>query len=314
MEYIQISLFGKTFPEHSQATGVWTLEPCLKKSQKPKFQCLQSGRWANAGVVRGGIADVAWRVLDAQYWGVPQRRKRIYLVADYRGQRAGEVLFKPEGMSRYPAPCGEAWESIAADIERSFGETGGRIIGIPTIYDARGNGDGKTSPTITGDHNNRITDYTAVLCEPIAFQGQASESAELSISDKVAPTIQCTKNVDIVLPIYAIDYAAFNQGINAQYGISINDNGILQTLVAKGPGAVGVPIDNLTYMVRRLTPSECAKVQGFSADWHKGIVNAKGKEMPDTATYRGYGNAVATVCAEYPIQGIYEILSKEERK
>lgn len=356
----------------------------LEEITETKIPMPASGRWANAGVVRGGIADVAWRVLDAQYWGVPQRRKRIYLVADYRGQRAGEILFKPEGVSRYPAPCGEAWKSVAADTEGSFGEASGgikaagflyknsakarsigyadelaptlraeqtpavivlqdKIIGrkdkntgngsgvseslcytltstdvhgvcVPVVYDARGNGDGEISPTITGDHNSRITDYTAVLCELIAFQGQASESAELSISDKVAPTIQCTKNVDIVAPIYAIDYAAFNQGINAQYGISINDSGILQTLVAKGPGAVGVPIDNLIYIVRRLTPSECAKVQGFPADWHKGIVNAKGKEMPDTATYRGYGNAVATVCAEHPIQGIYEILSKEEEQ
>ena len=48
----------------------------------------KSGRWATAGMVRGGTADVSWRVLDAQCWGVPQRRKRVYLVADYRGQRS----------------------------------------------------------------------------------------------------------------------------------------------------------------------------------------------------------------------------------
>ncbi len=99
----------------------------LEEITETKIPMPASGRWANAGVVRGGIADVAWRVLDAQYWGVPQRRKRIYLVADYRGQRAGEILFKPEGVSRYPAPSGEAWESIAADIERSFGEASGRL-------------------------------------------------------------------------------------------------------------------------------------------------------------------------------------------
>ena len=85
-------------------------------------------------------------------------------------------------------------------------------------------------------------------------------------------------------------------------------------MAAKGPGAVCAPTRNLRYIVRRLTPSECAKLQGFPEDWHKGVVNAKGKEIPDSAAYKGYGNAVATVCAEYPIQGIYEILSKEEQK
>ena len=99
----------------------------LEEITETKIPMPASGRWANAGVVRGGIAEVAWRVLDAKYWGVPQRRKRIYLVADYRGQRAGKVLFKPEGVSRYPAPSGETWESIAADIEGSFGETSGGI-------------------------------------------------------------------------------------------------------------------------------------------------------------------------------------------
>ena len=57
-----------------------------------------TGRWAKSGMVRGGLSDVAWRVMDAQYWGVPQRRKRIFLVADFRGQRAREILFKPGGL------------------------------------------------------------------------------------------------------------------------------------------------------------------------------------------------------------------------
>lgn len=80
----------------------------------------------------------------------------------------------------------------------------------------------------------------------------------------------------------------------------------------KDPPVVNDTSDNAEYIVRRLTPTECAKLQGFPEDWHKSVINAKGKEMPDSAAYKGYGNAVATVCAEYPIQGIYEILSKEK--
>ena len=60
----------------------------------------KSGRWADAGLVRTHACDIAWRVLDAQYWGVPQRRKRIFLVADFAetGRRAAEILFEPEGV------------------------------------------------------------------------------------------------------------------------------------------------------------------------------------------------------------------------
>ncbi len=54
----------------------------------------RSGKWSNAGVVRGNGREVAWRILDAQYWGVPQRRRRIFLVCDFAGQRAAEILFE----------------------------------------------------------------------------------------------------------------------------------------------------------------------------------------------------------------------------
>jgi len=53
--------------------------------------------WESAGAVLGNIGSLAWRIMDAQYWGVPQRRRRIFLVADFGGGRAGEVLFKPDG-------------------------------------------------------------------------------------------------------------------------------------------------------------------------------------------------------------------------
>ena len=57
----------------------------------------QGGRWKPAGCIVGNGFSVAWRVYDAQFWGVPQRRKRIYLVADFGSERAGEILFEQEG-------------------------------------------------------------------------------------------------------------------------------------------------------------------------------------------------------------------------
>ena len=61
------------------------------------------GKWTNAGSIVGDGFSVAWRLLDAQYWGVPQRRKRIYLVADFNDQCAGKILFESEGVSGYSA-------------------------------------------------------------------------------------------------------------------------------------------------------------------------------------------------------------------
>ena len=197
----------------------------LEEITESEIPIPKSGRWANVGMVRGGECDVSWRVLDAQYWGVPQRRKRIYLVGDYRTERSGEILFKPESMSRYPKQSGEARQRIAAGIKTSVGETDtegvlnsiplyviqDKIIGrkdkntckgdgisedvcytltgfdvhgicMPMLmFDARGNGKGNISPTLIGDHNNCVTDYTALVCLGV-FQGQASSSARPYIS------------------------------------------------------------------------------------------------------------------------------------
>ena len=84
-----------------------------------------NGRWNPAGEIMGDGFSVAWRTLDAQYWGVPQRRKRIYLVADFAGGRAGEILFEREGLRGYPAACGATGKGAAADAVGSAGRSCG---------------------------------------------------------------------------------------------------------------------------------------------------------------------------------------------
>lgn len=81
----------------------------------------RSERWAGAGEIVGNGYSVAWRTLDAQYWGVPQRRKRIYLVADFAGERAGEILFEREGVRRHIETRGEAGQGAAREAEGSVG-------------------------------------------------------------------------------------------------------------------------------------------------------------------------------------------------
>ena len=96
---------------------------------EPKQKASGKGlAWKYAGYVAGDGWSIAWRTVDAQYWGVPQRRRRIYLVADFRGERADEILFECTGLSGHPEPSGTQREEAAADVGRGSagsGEAGG---------------------------------------------------------------------------------------------------------------------------------------------------------------------------------------------
>ena len=83
------------------------------------------GKWENAGRIMGNGYSVAWRQFDAQFWGVPQRRKRIYLVADFAGGSAGKILFESEGLSGYSAEGFRSWQTAAGTSAKGSGETGG---------------------------------------------------------------------------------------------------------------------------------------------------------------------------------------------
>ena len=88
-----------------------------------------SGQWADAGMVRGRRCDLAWRILDAQYWASPRiaRRQRIFLVADFTGQRAGEILFKPRPLLQNPDLRNAGGVSAAEANRGNFIEAGRRI-------------------------------------------------------------------------------------------------------------------------------------------------------------------------------------------
>ena len=89
------------------------------KADIPRYE-----KWPNAGEIMADDYSVAWRVFDAQYWGVPQRRKRIYLVADFASQCAGKILFESEGVSGYPPKGGCPWKRTAEDTQDGIGKTG----------------------------------------------------------------------------------------------------------------------------------------------------------------------------------------------
>ena len=119
---------------------VWENVPGAFSSNKGEdFRCVLEGichiedetisipktdKWKQAGSIVGDHFSLAWRVLDAQYWGVPQRRKRIFLVADFAGGGAGEILFKSEGLSGYSKESIRSWQGATSYIADSTGEAG----------------------------------------------------------------------------------------------------------------------------------------------------------------------------------------------
>lgn len=127
---------------------------------------------------------------------------------------------------------------------------------------------------------------------------------------EVAATLNCMHDQQAV--IYAIDRAAFNQGENAKYDFLIDDSGKNSTLTAKGPSAVCHYIARLfRWVVRRLTPRECERLQGFPDDWTR--FDTAGNEIKDCHRYKAIGNSIAIPCAVRVFRGI-EACEREERK
>lgn len=273
--------------------------------------------WAYADCISGDGWSIAYRVFDAQYWGVPQRRRRIYLVADFRGECAQEILFKRESLRGYFEAGRTPWQGIAADAQKISVCTDGKsptlraeahgnapyVINKKTlVYDTRGNGDGETVPTITGDHNNRITDYTALCCEAVVYDG-----------------------ANITSPL---------NKTNPQAGDPCHT----------------ISTDSRNYIVRRLTPTECARLQGFPDWWgeipkkdnltddeytfwlnvrntYAKINNKTTKEYSkeqmlswynklhsDSSEYKMWGNGIALPNALYVMQGIAEVVGVHHSK
>ncbi len=113
-------------------------EVCSVKDEGVSVPGPPNGKWPNAGEIVGDGYSVAFRQIDAQLWGVPQRRKRIYLVADFAGWGAGKILFESEGVSGYSAEGFRAWQGAARHTEEGAGAAGGVREGVTCLCDQGG--------------------------------------------------------------------------------------------------------------------------------------------------------------------------------
>ena len=417
------------------------VEPTAVMPEVPRFG------WAYADSYVGNGWSLAYRVFDAQYWGVPQRRRRIYLVADFGGECAREILFEREGLRGYFTESGTPWQTAPTDAERGVGtddrageipytlkirsgcEGGGkgalvqenmsatlacnndqylfqptaygisayesnsmkssnphsgiykadtsrtldlnggnpacnqggiaivesagfcpeqsaktRGIGyeeensptlragvIPAVvsktWDARGNGDGKTANTITGDHENRITDYTSVVVskETVALEGngqrpshrgdgylvtdksytlnttevhgvvyavdQGGGKSQANVSEEMSPTLTCTHGGEpaVAYPTLTASKASF---------FMKTDENLASTLVAtdyKDPQIVSYSFDpGASRDVGVLFIEECGKTltNGTCPGHHDGVVIAEKPIAIDRAFFNQGKNAL----------------------
>lgn len=420
-------------------------------------------KWPRAGAILADHYSLAWRTMDAQHWGVPQRRLRISLVLDLTGGCAGEILFEPESLRGHFAPGITPGQATAGTVENGAGtadraftlkirsgcegggkgalvqteksatlstlqdqtlfvaeppkaysfdslasnsmkssnphsgcreveiaktldtsppdpaknqggiaiveptfciqgntidradtagangtgvkedvcytlntidrpavafaldcrnmtaneelsatlqakDNGGQSLNYinpvaePLIYDARGNGDGITSPTMTGDHNSRVTDYTA-----ITLQGDTVAGALLA-RDYKGPGRADSLGRVIAQPI----------GADLYNGTLTGDKAVtLTTATGQGGANTGPSVIEkiIRWIVRRLTPTECERLQGYPDGWTDlgEWIDSKGKthKDADTPRYKALGNSIALPQWYYVLGGIADRLPED---
>lgn len=323
---------------------------------------IPKGGWAYADCYVGDGFSIAYRVFDAQYIRTAQRRRRIYLVFDLRGGRAKEILFKRESLRGYFTPCKEAEKEAASNVRGcAFADDREGAVGSPLgfrpenvrCYDevattlCNGTRAGFTTGAIIRKKAEGLDVYS-VENHPADSRVNLDESGKVQTLTSRMGT--GGGNVPMVIEkVIALDRASFNQGENAKYDFEISDSGVNSTIVAKGPGAVCYK-ENETpqYIVRRLTPTECARLQGFPDKWGHikpaedftdrewsfwckvrnthAKINGKAvkfysktqmikwynKLHTDSAEYKMWGNGIALPCALYVMEGIADALKEEK--
>ena len=213
-------------------------------------------KWANSGEIVGDGYSVAWRVLDAQYWGVPQRRKRIFLVADFTGGCAGKVLFESEGLSGYTPQGFRPWQGAAESSEACIGPSGIGFDGYngsvtndkaATLGVNCGMSTGRNGVVLNDQGGNRMNITEDVTCtlraeahhppcvmESAGFCTEHSAKARgIGYEEETSPTLRAgTVPAALALENHPTDSR-----------VKISEDGKVQTLTSRmGTGGMNVPL------------------------------------------------------------------------
>ena len=224
----------------------------------------------------------------------------------FRGERASKILFKPESNNWHFEARGTEREKVTGRSGNSLAGTivlndqGGGIMNVshdivgtlraqthghePLVFDCRGNGNGQVVNTITGDHQNRVTDYTAIA----VHQNQAGEIR----TGAAANTLSTNSNASgRNAPLVCVATGQAGAEIIEDKSPTLNCNHE-QPYIASGS------------IVRRLTPVECERLMGLPDGYT--ALGHDNKPISDTARYRAIGNSVALPCVEFIMRNIKE--------
>ncbi|NEW66054.1 DNA (cytosine-5-)-methyltransferase [Carnobacteriaceae bacterium zg-84] len=325
-------------------------------------------KWANSGNIVGGTFSLAWRVLDARYFGVPQRRKRIFLVADFNGRCASEILFDEKSVPRDIETSSTTKQDTTNNTRTSptlcLNDQGGERMDVTEDFTATLRAKGNRAPYVFDNHGqdsrfNGPLDVSPTLGANLGLGGNNQPLVVDAKTYDIRLTSENTRNVRA--NVYETDTSRTidtggnnpdrNQGgLAVVYSTSKNSHHTIANVNEVGTLVASDYKDPPTVMernlkVRRLTPLECGRLQGFPDDWCKDlavlapseedlifwknvfeehrIINGQKKAKSDkqlvkwlsnpysdTAEYKMWGNGVALPCVIYLMKKIFEIANK----
>ena len=271
----------------------------------PRFE----GKWTKAGAIDGDGWSVAWRTHDAQYWGVPQRRRRITVVADFGGQSAGEILFERQGLPGDFAESGASWEGPAEAAEagasyavriRGGCDGGGKGALVQTEKSGTlGTGNDQTifcMATQQGGAELRTDDRAPTLTAAAGMSGNNQPVVALDMSHACDVIRDCGE----VSPTLQVRMGTGGNQLPLTYqmqGFGDYRAGEVASSCKQRDFKDGTDLAITNMAVRRLTPVECERLQGFPDGWTDigEWVDEEGRthKQADSPRYKALGNSIA---------------------
>lgn len=283
----------------------------IAEPKAPDIEVPENG-WPTWGGYRDvdGRWSVAWRVLDAQHWGVPQRRRRIALVADFGGTTAHEILFNPKGVYGHPAASGEEGERPSASTERGARESGAGI-GQKSVFCLQGNGiDRADTAGCNGKGWREDVSYTLNTIDRPAVC--AASILDMTHANDVI------RECGDIMPTLQTRMGTGGNQVPLTYGIGNGQANEAAYMTEERAQTLNTMHDTQACLtqygiIRRLTPLECERLQGFPDGWTDigAWTDENGKlhqESSDSARYKALGNSIALppwkwvlkrLCAQY---------------
>ena len=269
----------------------------------------QPKKWSYSGCIMGDGWSIAWRTHDAQYFGVPQRRRRIALVADFGGSTAPEILFECESVSRDSDQGKSVGQGDPADAKSCVGAAGRCLNSLDasratayrkTAHPMRSDQGQGWEETSTNDTLN-CHDNGECRTPTIVLENHPADSRIRICADGVFQTLSSRmgtggNNVPLVMGATVGENAAECMAVDCRHGSEDAICSTLQSTAWKSLNSNNVA--RVQQIVRRLTPIECERLQGFPDGWTDigDWVDSKGKKHSgdaDSPRYKALGNSIA---------------------